>query len=234
MTELIWHEHADAAAMASAAAAAFGAVARDAVQARGQALLALPGGSTPIAAITAFANAELDWPKLVIIPGDDRLVDTGSPLSNAAMLARLLGKTGARLVPLAGPSDDPAEAGRDADALLADLPWPPDLVALGIGNDGHTASLLPGPDLEAALTRDPAIRAIGVRPDPLPAEAPVPRVTLTAGALRAGRVLMILIAGASKRRVVEQAMAEGADSAFPVGRALAGLDRPVHIHWRPD
>jgi len=233
MTELVWHEHADAAAMAAAAAAAFAAVARDAVQARGHALLALPGGSTPIATIKAFADAALDWPKLVIIPGDDRLVDIASPLSNAGMLARLLGATGARLVPLAGAEGDPARAGREADALLADLPWPPDLVALGIGQDGHTASLLPGPDLEAALTRDPAIRAIGVRPDPLPAEAPVPRVTLTAGALRAGRTLMVLIAGAAKRRVLEQAMAEGAASAFPIGRALAGLDRPIHVHWRP-
>ena len=84
-----------------------------------------------------------------------------------------------------------------------------------MGEDGHTAGIFPGPDLERAVAGPRERRAVGVRPDPMPEDAPVERVTLTAPALTSARAIMIVIAGAEKRRVLEQAIKEGPLSARP-------------------
>ena len=121
----------------------------------------------------------------------------------------------------------------EADARLQDLSWPPDLVWLGMGNDGHTASIFAGPDLQNALDAPKARRAIGVMPDPLPAEAPVARVTLTRAAILSARTVTITITGDEKRALLEQAIADGQSSKLPIGRVLAEIDQPIDIHWAP-
>jgi 6-phosphogluconolactonase len=102
-----------------------------------------------------------------------------------------------------------------------------------MGKDGHTASIFPGPDLQAALDAPKARRAIGVMPDPLPAEAPVPRVTLTRSAILSARTILITITGEEKRTVLEQAIADGQSSKLPIGRVLAEVEQPIDIHWAP-
>lgn len=202
----------------------------DAVAARGQAVLALSGGKTPVAILEYLATRPLPWEKVTLLPSDDRIVATTDGLSNAGMLARVFGGTGARVLPLVTEPLERREAGARADALLHDLPWPLDLVWLGMGGDGHTASIFPGPDLTAALAPAPGVRAVGVRPDPLPPEAPVHRVTLTAPAIAAARHCIVVMEGAHKRRVLEQALAEGAGSAFPIGPVLAQRADGVIVH----
>lgn len=196
------------------------AVIRDAVTARGSAVVAFPGGNTPLPILSALAAAALPWQQVTVIPSDDRLVPLSSPLSNVAMLTRLFAPLGARVISFGEDGADYHRSGREADDLLQQLTWPLDLVWLGMGGDGHTASIFVGPDLETALVPAAGVRAVGVRPDPLPPEAPVNRVTLTAPAIAAARRTILVISGAQKQRVLERALSEGAASAFPIGRVL--------------
>jgi 6-phosphogluconolactonase len=70
-------------------------------------------------------------------------------------------------------------------------------------------------------------------PDPMPLDAPVPRVSLSLAAITAARSLLIAVRGDEKRAVIETAIRQGASSPYPVGRALAGTELPVDIHWAP-
>ena len=233
MVEAEWWEQDDAEAFAEAVAGDIGFIVESALDARAAALLALSGGNTPIKAYEKLAQMKLDWRKVTIFPVDDRLVKVDSPLSNVGMLARIFLPKGARVVPLGAENPDYKTAGNAADARLQDLPWPPDLVLLGVGSDGHTASIFPGPDREAALTAPKTRRAIGVMPDPLPSEAPVARVTMTRSAILSARALMLCLTGDAKKEMVENAIEDGAGSKVPIGQVLAEAEQPIDIHWAP-
>jgi 6-phosphogluconolactonase len=196
-------------------------------------LVAVPGGSTPIPIFAKLTNAKMNWRKVTVIPTDDRLVPVENDLSNAKLLAKSFLPSGARVIPIATVNDDYRMAGNAADARLQDLPWPPDLVWLGMGKDGHTASIFAGPDLQDALDAPKARRAVGVMPDPLPPEAPVARVTLTRSAILSARTILITITGQDKRDLLEQAIADGHSSKLPIGRVLAEAEQPIDIHWCP-
>lgn len=231
MTE--WRTHPDPEAMADAVCMDVGAIISDALVRRESALLALPGGKTPVAVVEKLAHLPLDWSEVTVIPGDDRLVAEDSPLSNVAMLKTAFAPTAATILPLASPEDEYHAAGEKANEALTMLDWPPDLVWLGMGQDGHTASIFLGPDLQSALSPPEGVRAVGVLPDPLPPEAPVARVTLTRPAILSARQLRVVISGAEKRAILERAILEGAQSAFPIGRVLADCRQPIVIHWCP-
>lgn len=229
MTEAEWWDYESAEEMADAVAGDVGFIIESALDARGDCVLALPGGKSPIPIFEKLARAKFNWKKVTIVPGDDRLVDVTDPLSNANLLARHFMPLGARVVPLTAGKLGVRQAGEAADARLADLHWPPDLVWLGMGKDGHTASILPGPDVDEALSS--AKRAVGVTPDPLPPEAPVARVTLTRSSILAARALLVTIEGEEKKRVLEDALEQGTKSAYPIGRVLADAEQPIDIHW---
>src|SRR3546814_4115656 len=104
----------------------------------------------------------------------------GDPLSNVTAMAKVFLPVKARVMPITSEAaSDYRAAGRAADARLQDVHWPLDLCLLGVGADGHTASIFPGEDFEEAVAGPRERRAIGVMPADLPAEAPVARVTLT-------------------------------------------------------
>ncbi len=233
MIEAEFWDYDSAEEMAEAVAGDIGFIIDSAIEARGAALIALPGGETPGPIFAKLAQAKLDWKRVTIIPTDDRLVKMDNELSNIRMIAGHFIKTGARIFPIAADIPDYRLAGNGADARLQDLPWPPDLVWLGMGEDGHTASLFAGPDLEDAMNAPKARRAVGVMPDPLPANAPVPRVTLTRAAILSARTILITIIGQAKRDLLEQAIEDGQSSKLPIGRVLAEGDQPIDIHWRP-
>jgi 6-phosphogluconolactonase len=231
MIEAEWWEYESLAELTDAVAGDVGFIIDSAVDARNASLIAVPGGNTGPAIFPKLLEQKLPWKRVTVIPTDDRLVPVDSDLSNVREIARAFLPSGARVVPIATEIADYRLAGNSADARLQDLPWPPDLVWLGMGKDGHTASIFAGPDLQAALDAPKARRAIGVMPDPLPPEAPVARVTLTRSAILSARTILVTITGQEKRAVLEQAIADGQSSKVPIGRVLAEVDQPIDIHW---
>ena len=231
MIEAEWWEYDSLDELADAVAGDVGFIIESAIDARGSSLIAVPGGSTGPAIFPKLTAQKLPWKKVTVIPTDDRLVAMDDDRSNVRAIGKAFIPAGARVIPIATDIADYRLAGNSADARLQDFPWPPDLVWLGIGKDGHTASIFPGPDLQGALDAPKARRAIGVMPDPLPPEAPVARVTLTRAAILSARTVMITITGDEKRALLEQAIEDGQSSKLPIGRVLAEAEQPIDIHW---
>ena len=185
----------------------------------GAATLAVSGGSTPQLFFGHLSQADIDWSKITVTLVDERAVDEQSPRSNARLVkASLLQDkaAAARFVTL-------YQNEAAASALY------PDVVVLGMGADGHTASFFPGADrLVEAL--DPA-NTEGVMAISAPG-AGEPRLTFTFARLIAAASLYLHIEGAEKRRVLEQAQSGSDCAAMPV-RAVLHSAKPVHIHWCP-
>ncbi len=232
--EVEWWDYENAAEMAEAVAGDIGFIIDSAIDARGTAVIALAGGKTPIPIYEKLSSVKLDWKRVTIIPGDERIVPLGDPLSNVSTLARFFLPRGARVIPVVpNATSDYKAAGRSADALMKDLHWPLDLCLLGVGSDGHAASIFPGPDFDEAVSGPRERRALGVMPDPMPTDAPVPRVTLSLAAITSARALLIAVTGDAKRDVIKTAIRQGPASPYPIGRALAATELPVDIHWAP-
>lgn len=175
--------------------------------ARGQGPVAItvPGGSTPFPILAELAKAPLDWRHITVWPGDDRIVPESHSASNVGRIRSLLEPAGARIVPLSEQAAPPHFA----------LAW------LGMGGDGHIASLFPSTDPRA----DDPLPVRRLTPDPLPPEAPFDRLSLTIPALLDSDELLFVIRGADKRRVFEDAAAGAHD--LPVARLLAAARQPV-------
>lgn len=167
--------------------------------------ITVPGGSTPFPILERLTAAQLDWRRVTIWPNDDRVVPEDHPASNVGRIRALLGPTGAEVVTLTVMEQVPHFA----------LAW------LGMGEDGHVASLFPNTDPCAGETA-PIIR---LTPDPLPPEAPFDRISLTLPSLLASERMMFVIRGAAKRRVFDDAAAGRSD--LPVARLLAAARQPV-------
>lgn len=191
------------------------------------------GGTTPGPTYDRLAKVNLDWRRMTVTLTDERFVDATSPMSNERLIREhlLVGPAAAaRLLPLRSGHATPAEDAKAADMALRALEFF-DAVLLGMGEDGHVASLFPGaPGLAAAL--DPAGDAfcVGV---PMAGEEPrVPRISLTARALLDCGLIVLLITGAEKRAVIERVMAEPA-YAPPVAAILRQDQTPVRVLWAP-
>ncbi|BCA58181.1 6-phosphogluconolactonase [Sphingomonas sp. HMP6] len=230
--EIEWWDYEDAEEMAEAVAGDIGFIIDSAIDARGAAVIALSGGKTPIPIYAKLAAAKHDWKRVTIVPVDERIVPLGDPLSNVTMIAKAFLPKGARVMPIVpNATADYKAAGRSADALMQDLHWPLDLCLLGVGADGHTGSIFPGPDYDEALAGPKERRALGVMPDPMPKDAPVARVTLSREAMISARALIIAVTGDAKKKVIEDAIKQGPSSKYPIGRVLADVELPVDIHW---
>jgi 6-phosphogluconolactonase len=160
----------------------------------------VPGGSTPFPILAALAARPLDWRRVTVWPGDDRIVPEDHPASNVGRIRALFEPVGARVVAL-------EEGARPPHFALA---W------LGMGADGHVASLFP--NIDPRLDDPLALRRL--TPDPLPPEAPFDRLTLTLPALLNSDELVFVIRGPEKHAVFEAAARGEGD--LPVARLLKG------------
>lgn len=199
----------------------------EAIAARGTASLALSGGRSPKPVLEALARTPLDWSKIVVTLVDERWVAPDAPDSNERLLRDTL-LTGpaaaARFVPMKNDAAD-AYAGQPAvEAAFAAIPWPLDIVLLGMGEDGHTASLFPAA-AELADGLSSTARTIAVTP---PA-APHQRLSLTASAILAARHIFLQISGDAKKAVYAQALEDGPVETLPIRLALLQAQTPVEV-----
>ena len=171
----------------------------------GPVTITVPGGSTPFPIIEKLLEADLDWSRLVVWPGDDRVVPEDHEASNTGKLRALFEPKGAEVVTL---------------TIMEQVPHF-DLAWLGMGADGHIASLFPNTDPQADESR----QILRLTPDPLPPEAPFDRISLTIPSLLASDTVVFVIRGEEKRAIFEQAV--GGKSDLPVARLLAGATQPV-------
>ncbi len=167
--------------------------------------ISVPGGSTPFPILALLSRMTLDWARISVWPGDDRIVSEDHPASNVGRMRALLEPAGARIMPLAPDARPPHFA----------------LVWLGMGADGHIASLFPGSNPRA----DDPLPLRRLTPDPLPPEAPFDRLSLTIPALLRSDALLFVIRGSDKRTVFEAA-AGGAND-LPVARLLGAAQQPI-------
>ncbi len=200
-----------------------------AVANRGEAFLAVSGGSTPKLFFAALSRKRIAWNSVIVTLVDERFVPPSSDRSNEKMVReRLLinEAANARFVGLYHPADTVEAAARLADKHLADLPWPLDVAILGMGTDGHTASFFPdAPNLPGLL--DPARNTL-VEPVQT-IDGGEPRLTLPLGRLLEARFLALHIEGAEKRAVLGEALEPGAT--LPVGAVFANATGPVPVYW---
>ena len=232
---VIEHAYADVGELADAVASRLREACSNALAHRGHALLCLAGGRTPFPAYRALAaSAGIDWEDVAVLPGDDRCVPWDHAASNvAALRAAFCEAAGVRIAALTTPDGDPGASLQHARTMLSRHADTFDAVVLGMGEDAHTASLFPGArGLPAALAPASREDAFLVHPEPLPAEAPYPRVTLGLARLLRTRSIHLIVTGARKREVLREAMASDDPLRHPVAAVLrAGRD--VHVHGCP-
>jgi 6-phosphogluconolactonase len=226
MIEAEWWDYDSPDEMAEAVAGDVGFIIESALDARGSAVIALPGSGSATAIYPKLAQAPLQWKQVAIIPTDDLIVGVDNERSKARALAQIFLPKGARVVPIVTPLGDYRLAGNSADARLQDLHWPPDLVWLSVGEDGSAAGICAGPDLQDALDAPKARRAVGMKPD-----SGEPLVTLTRASILSAKTILITLRGQAKRDLLEQAIADGQSSQLPIGRVLAEAEQPIDIHW---
>ena len=197
----------DPGAVATQAAAYVAQAARTAVAARGTFTLAVSGGHTPWAMFAELATRDVPWDQVQLFQVDERVAPDGDPDRNLTHLRQSLRGAPAKVIamPVTGPDLDAAAA-----AYGASLPDRFDLVHLGLGPDGHTASLIPGDPVLEVTDRLVAVTGVyqGHR-----------RMTLTYPALARAGQLLWLITGADKKAPLAQLLA--GDRSIPAGRVTA-------------
>lgn len=174
-------------------------------ESEGPVTITVPGGSTPFPIIERMLESRLPWERLVVWPNDDRVVPEDHAASNTGKLRALFEAVGAEVVTLSEMEQVPR----------FHLAW------LGMGADGHTASLFPNTDPQVDEPR----QVLRLTPDPLPPEAPFDRISLTIPALLNSDELVFVIRGQDKRAVLDAAVSSESD--LPVARLLGAAGQPV-------
>ncbi|MDD2224304.1 MAG: 6-phosphogluconolactonase [Pseudomonas sp.] len=227
MSQAIVHQFATQQACNTALAEQLASCITQALQFQDKASVLLPGGRTPAGLLACLKQLDLPWADLSISPTDERWVADNSAHSNAEMLCAALPR--ARVLDPRCASTAQASSEAWAHALQADKPFAATL--LGMGDDGHIASLFPGmsnliPALQ--LTESPAA-LVGLAPD-----EPKVRLSLNLPMLCATHWLGLLLFGQSKRQMIERVLAnDPTTQALPIYQLLWHAPMPVHMYWAP-
>ncbi|PST26156.1 6-phosphogluconolactonase [Mesorhizobium plurifarium] len=204
-----------------------------AIAAKGAATLAVSGGSTPKAFFQSLSRHELDWARVSVTLVDERFVPPENERSNHRLVADNLLQdkaAEARFVPLYHAAATAEAAAETASERTASLGVPFDVVVLGMGTDGHTASFFPG-GTRLAEALDPATPRGVIT---MEAEgAGEPRLTFTFSSLQDAGCLVLHIEGNAKKEVLARAEAPGNEAEMPVRAVLRRAASPLQIYWAP-
>lgn len=227
------HSFDDRTALAAALAETVATALRQGIHTRGQATIAVSGGSTPKGFFEALSAIPLDWDKVTVTLVDERFVPADNERSNHRLVATHLLKGEAAAATFLPLYREAASARAAADAATMDssaLPNPFDVVVLGMGTDGHTASFFPGGDnlAKALELSEPRLVMTMEAPD-----AGEPRLTFSFSALHDARLLALHIEGGEKKAVLDRALAGGDEADMPIRAALFRASTPVDIYWAP-
>lgn len=202
----------------------------DSILKKGNATLAVSGGGTPKQFFVDLSQQEIDWENVIITLVDERWVDGSSDRSNAKMVGDLLlqnSAASARFLPLFNKNINASKIGSIADKYKALLPF--DVVILGMGADGHTASFFPGGSKLSEAT-DPNSDAILIS---MEAEgAGEPRVTFTLPSLVNAGEIILHIEGEVKKQVLDSALIKGDPDELPIRHVLNACP-DLKIVWAP-
>jgi 6-phosphogluconolactonase len=204
-----------------------------AIEARGIASLVVSGGRSPVKLFERLRTLAIDWGRVCVALADERWVDPSDPASNERLVRDVLlrdAAAAARFTGLKNGCATPDLGAAMAWSTFNGVPRPFDVLVLGMGDDGHTASLFPdSPNLELALDEAAAAGCIGMRSPTLP-EA---RLSLNLRALLDSRRIVILITGESKWHTYIAALQPGAVDRMPVRAVLRQRRTPVEVLWSP-
>jgi len=228
----IFLAHRSAEQWAAAAVADIAAALQDDLDRHGQARLLLSGGSTPAPVYRALANSTLDWAKVDVALVDERWLPPNDSNSNTRLIQETF-LTGRAAAAHFHPMLSPHRSLHESVVAANQVSGPASVAVLGMGLDGHTASLFPnmrGIDEALRSTAD----YIDVDASDCPGAGPWPRrITLTPAGLAKAAHRVLLITGEAKRALIERAL-EGKDRhELPIRVALSLPGEPLHIHWCP-
>lgn len=211
---------------------------RAAIEDRGEATFMVSGGSTPEPLYKALSNSDLDWESVYVALVDERWVDFEHDKSNEAFTVKHLIQNKAAVANLVGmknSAETAAEGLADCEAAYQQLAQPFDITILGMGSDGHTASLFPhAQGLDDALNPESneLCAAITAKQSEVTG-AIVERMTLSLAGLLRSKVLILLITGDEKLAVLRAAQAEGDVKDMPIRAVLRQQQVPVVVYWAP-
>jgi 6-phosphogluconolactonase len=227
------HEFSDAASLASALADEVAARLAAALRDRGTASIAVSGGSTPKKFFEALSTRDIDWSKVTVTLVDERFVPADSDRSNHRLVQTHLLKdkaANARFLPLFYDVASIQDAAAKATEETAGIDNPFDVVILGMGNDGHTASFFPhGNNLAQAIDLSGPRGVLTMRADGAGEE----RLTFSFASLSDARFLALHIEGQGKKDVLDQAKAGSDENEMPIRAVLNRAATPVDIYWAP-
>jgi len=207
-----------------------------AVDERGEATFMVSGGSSPEALYRALSQVELPWESIYVALVDERWVDFEHDKSNEAFVVKSLLQNKAASANLVGMKNTAASAEEglaDCEAAYQQLAQPFDITILGMGSDGHTASLFPNANgLEQALTTDALCSAINAHPSEVTG-AITERMTLSLAGLLKSRSLALLLTGDEKLSVLRSAQAGSDVNEMPIRALLQQQQVPLTIYWAP-
>lgn len=226
------HLHSSASASAEALASAVADRLREGLDRSARASLLVPGGRTPVLFQQTLSRQSLDWSKVSISLSDDRWLPADHADSNELLLRRNLLQgpaAAARFVSLVDASVSALSHLVAAETAFDSLSQPLDAVVLGIGEDGHTASLFPDA-AETLVAIDPTNghRLAIIQPT----SAPYTRISATLNALLNAKIIYILAQGDAKRAALEGAATQS-KTTLALAAILNQQDVPVHLYYNP-